>query len=213
MIKFQLFTALVFISLSSFATEPAHPSKIVIIGDSLSAGFGVEQKDAFPAILEKLAKTKANIGLEVVNGGISGSTAASALSRVKWFAKLHPTLMIFELGGNDGLRGQSVVKVEANLIEAINFAKTKKISTALMVVDLPANYGPKYLADFKKMFIAVSKKTKTPILEGVFDKVAGSVELNQRDRIHPNEKGHEVIAQAILDQLIKKSLLFKKQAL
>jgi len=191
-----LFLALIFSSVLSFAQN----KKLVVLGDSLTEGYGVAKEQAFPAILEKKI-TASGKKWTVVNAGVSGSTTASALGRLKWLLKSKPDLILIALGANDGLRGLKVEESEKNLAEAIEFLQKQKIPVVLAGLFMPPNYGKEYTEKFKKMYVHLAKKYKVPLIPFVLEKVAGNPKLNLADGIHPNEEGHKIIAETVYQEL------------
>jgi len=169
-------------------------TKIVFIGDSLTEGYGVAHTQAFPALLknkfENLKKP-----LTIYNGAISGSTTAGASKRLKWFLKEKPDYLFLALGANDGLRGLKVTESEKNLSETIKLAAENKIKVILAGMEVPPNYGNKYQEDFKQIFFKLNTKYTVIFYPFLLKDVGGVKELNQPDGIHPNEKGHEKIAE------------------
>lgn len=166
---------------------------MVILGDSLTEGYGVAKEAAFPALLEKKL---ADIGKPwtIINAGVSGSTTASGISRMKWVFKSKPQVVLLILGGNDGLRGLKVAESEKNLAAAIEYAQQQKVKVVLGGLYMPPNYGKEYTDSFKKMYEDLAKKYKLTFIPFVLDKVAGDTKYNQADGIHPNEAGHKIIA-------------------
>ncbi|MBD65532.1 MAG: arylesterase [Halobacteriovoraceae bacterium] len=201
MIKLAFFPLFILLCLNSVAFG-AH--KIVFIGDSLTEGYGIEQKYSYPQLVEQKLK-KEGVSVEVINGGVSGSTSASGLSRLKWFLKSKPTHVFLALGANDGLRGLKVSETQKNLAKIIEMAQEKKIKVILAGMKMPPNYGKEYTADFKKIFPALAKKYDLPLVPLLIEKTAGRKEYNIQDGIHPNQKGHELIAQTVYPY-IKKNL-------
>lgn len=191
----------VFFALTVFAQTP---KKLLVLGDSLTEGYGVARDASFPALLEKkiVAGGKSWV---VINAGISGSTTASATSRLKWQFKQKPDLIILALGANDGLRGLPIADTKKNLSQAIELAQKEKVKIMIAGMLLPPNYGEQYRKDFQKMYEDLATFYKLPKIGFLLEGVAGNSSLNQSDGIHPNEKGHEVIAttvyQSIKDQL------------
>ena len=170
-------------------------SKIIFLGDSITAGYGVAKPNAYPALLEtKLKKENLN-GFKIINGGISGSTSASGLSRLKWQLKGKPNYIIIALGANDGLRGTQVNETKKNLEEIIILAKKNQLQVLLAGMMMPPNYGKQYREDFSAIFPALAKKHKVLLMPFLLDGVAGEPKLNQSDGIHPNEAGHKIIAE------------------
>lgn len=176
-----------------FLKAHALEKRILIIGDSLTAGYGVSQKQAYPSLLQnKIQQTHPEY--KVINAGSSGSTSASALSRLKWHLKKPPQILILALGANDGLRGTPVEATRKNLSQAIDLAKEKHLVVYLAGMKLPMNYGDKYRADFERVFKELVKEKKIKEIPFLLKGVGGRPELNQADGIHPNEKGHKIIA-------------------
>ena len=170
--------------------------KLVIIGDSLTEGFGVSRELAYPSLLQKKI-TAAGKDWKVINSGISGSTSASASSRVTWHLKQKPDLLILALGANDGLRGSDVKAMEDNLDKGIKAAKKAGVKVIVAGVRVPPNYGAQYAKNFDSVFGRVAKKNDVPLIQFILDKVAGDKSLNLQDGIHPNEKGHAIIADTV----------------
>lgn len=167
--------------------------KLVIIGDSLTEGYGVAKEKAFPAILEKeIQKSKKN--WTVVNAGISGSTTASAEQRMRWVLRSKPEMIMLALGANDGLRGVKVEESEKNLEKAIVMAKDAGLKVVLAGLYIPPNYGKEYGENFRKIYERLAKKHKLVFISFLLEGVGGVSEYNLADGIHPNEKGHEIIA-------------------
>lgn len=158
------------------------------------------RESAYPALLEKKL-IAAGQKWSVVNAGVSGSTSASAPSRMTWILKSKPDVVLLVLGANDGLRGLKVDQTEKNLAGAIETAQKEKVKVVLGGLYMPPNYGRDYTGQFRKMYERLAKKYKTPFIPFILDKVAGDPKLNQADGIHPNEKGHQVIADHLFDSL------------
>ncbi len=176
--------------------------RMVVIGDSLTEGYGVSKETAFPAVLEKkLLENKKN--WSVINSGISGSTSASGLSRLKWQLKSKPDLILIALGANDGLRGFKPEVTEKNLSEILELAKAEKIKAILCGMMMPPNYGAKYQKEFSEVYPRLAKKYNVPLIEFFLRGVAGQPEYNLEDGIHPNEKGHQKIAENIFREIGK----------
>ncbi|NRA46135.1 MAG: arylesterase [Oligoflexales bacterium] len=178
-------------------------SKIIFLGDSITAGYGVAKSRAYPALLAaKLKEEKLN-SYKVINGGISGSTTASGLSRLKWQLKGKPRFIIIALGANDGLRGTQVDKTKENLEEIIELAKSHQLKILLAGMMMPPNYGKHYTKEFAAIFPDLAEKHKISLMPFLLDGVAGEAKLNQSDGIHPNEAGHKVIAEKMWPHLKK----------
>lgn len=195
--KLSLVISIIFISLTSYAQSN---KTLVVIGDSLTEGYGLSKDSAFPKLLENSLKD-----WKVVNAGISGSTSASALSRVKWTLKSKPKVILIALGANDGLRGLSVKELKKNLAAAIDEIKKTNTKVLLAGMQAPPNYGKKYTQDFSAVYPSLSKEKNVPLYPFLLDGVAGNAKLNLTDGIHPNEEGHKIILEKILP-FIKKEL-------
>ena len=192
----------------SIVTKTTSLKKMVFLGDSLTEGYGVDASSTYTHLLqEKFENNK--IHWNVVNAGISGSTTASAVSRINWILKgnIKPDLFIIILGANDGLRGQKVSGVKKNLSDSIDILLQQKIPVILGQVQVPPNYGKEYSESFKNIYPQLAKEKKIPLMPFILEKVAGVPELNIEDGIHPNEKGHKIIFEQVFKYLEKEKKL------
>lgn len=188
----------IFILLSSHAYADR---KLIVLGDSLTEGYGVSKTAAYPALLEKKLHEFGKKDWIVVNAGVSGSTTASAVSRMKWLFKSKPEAVLLVLGANDGLRGLKIEDSEKHLGAAIEYANQQKVRVILGGLYMPPNYGVSYTEKFKKMYASLAAKYKVTFIPFVLDKVAGNPKYNLTDGIHPNEEGHKIIAENIFQTL------------
>lgn len=179
--------------------DAVKPLKILFIGDSLSAGYGVSKEDSYPSLFEVLASKKLKKPIKVMNGSVSGSTTASGLGRLNWYLKADPDWLILALGANDGLRGLEVKSTREHLEKIILKAKGHDIKVVLAGMLMPKNYGEEYRNKFSKAYQELSKKYETLLIPFLLEGVALKKELNQSDGIHPNEKGHQVLANNLWD--------------
>ncbi|MEH0862581.1 arylesterase [Halobacteriovorax sp. DPLXC-1] len=179
------------ISFSAFASN-----KVLFLGDSLTAGYGIDPEKAYPNLVRDILK-KEGIEITVMNASISGSTSASAVSRLKWSLRGKPDVMLLALGANDGLRGIKLHSTKDNLKKAIKLAKSKGVKVILAGMQIPPNYGPEYTKEFKKMFPDLKKEEGVTLLPFLLKDVAGQRKLNLDDGIHPNEEGHKIIAKTV----------------
>jgi len=166
---------------------------IVVLGDSLAAGFGLTPDEAFPAVLEQKLRRE-GYSYRVVNAGVSGDTTAAGLRRVDWVLRSQPAVAIVALGANDGLRGQSVTTMRENLVEIVRRLRAAGATVLLTGMRVPSNYGPDYTRAFAAVFPAVARATGAPLAPFLLDGVAGDARLNQPDGIHPTAEGQRIIA-------------------
>jgi len=174
-------------------TEPLRP-KIVVLGDSLSAGLGLPPQQAYPALLQQKLDAEGR-PWEVVNAGVSGDTSAAGLQRVDWaLDESGVRILILELGANDGLRGLPVDEMKKNLAAIVERAQAKHLLVLLTGMEAPPNFGPEYVVSFRQVYADLAKRYKLPFLPFLLDKVAGVAALNQADGIHPNAEGARIVA-------------------
>lgn len=172
--------------------------RIVCLGDSLTEGYSLSPEQAWPALLEGALRKDGWPQAEVVNAGVSGSTSASAVSRLKWQMRLRPDLLILALGANDGLRGVPVEETRRNLAAAIDLARSEGIRVLLAGMRMPPNYGQEYTRDFEQTFVSLASEKNVAFLPFLLDGVAAEPDFNLPDGIHPNAKGYEVIAARVV---------------
>jgi acyl-CoA thioesterase-1 len=185
---------------------PPRP-KIVALGDSLTVGVGLLERESFPSLLqEKLDEN--GYPYEMVNSGVSGDTSAGGLRRLDWALDGDVRILILELGANDGLRGLSVDDMKQNLTTIITRARERNIVVILAGMEAPPNYGPEYVQRFRTAFREVAGRERVLLIPFLLDKVAGVPTLNQADGIHPNAEGMRIVAetvwpvlQSVLDQM------------
>lgn len=177
-------------------------TRILFIGDSITAGFGVDPEQSYPALVDQRLRQKGFNRIEITNGSISGSTTASALSRLKWFLRIKPHILVLALGANDGLRGLSTVEMEKNLDLTIALALENGIRVILAGMEVPPNYGPGYSAAFRKVFPSLASLHNIALIPFLLKDVAGIARLNQADGIHPNQAGQAIIAATVLPYLL-----------
>lgn len=193
-LKFFLFFLVVLTSLSSMAKT------VVVLGDSLTEGYQLSRQEAFPALMEASLKGKYP-DIKIINGGFSGATSASGPSRLNWYLKSRPDILVLALGANDGLRGLSVKETEKNLTTVIEKSMSSGVRVVLLGMKMPVNYGSPYREDFEKIFSNLAKKFKLPFLPFLLEGVGGVAKLNLPDGIHPNPEGHKMMAKNVLKVL------------
>lgn len=177
------------------AASAAARKTLLIIGTSLTAGLGLDPKDAYPALLEAKADS-AGLPWTVLNAGLSGETSAGALRRVDWVLSGPGDVVVVETGANDGLRGVEVDSTRANIRALLARVKAAKpgVPVLLMQMEAPPNMGQAYTRAFHAMYPALAKEAGVPLLPFLLDGVAGVAKYNQPDGIHPNEDGSKLVA-------------------
>jgi acyl-CoA thioesterase I len=171
----------------------ASSPRIVFLGDSLTAGYGLEKSQAVPALIQARL-TREGYHFEVVNAGVSGDTSAGGLSRLDWSLEGDVRVLVLALGANDGLRGLPIDSMKHNLEEIITRARARGIAVLLVGMEALPNYGSLYTAEFRETFPALARAHKLALMPFYLDGVAGKPELNIADGIHPNPKGAAIVA-------------------
>ncbi len=188
-------------STTSGTNSEASGLKIVFLGDSLTAGFGLEEQQAFPYLVEQALADRLP-SVRVVNAGVSGDTTAGGLSRLDWLMRQEPEILVVALGGNDGLRGLDPSASVRNLRQIVNQAREKGAQVLLAGMLIPPNYGPEYTQAFAELFPRLAQELQVPFIPFLLEGVAGDPELNQADGIHPTADGQKILAQTVLKHLI-----------
>ena len=193
-----LLTIMITVAIFALGAQGAESEakKIVFLGDSLTAGYGIAQESAYPSLIKERLKEE-NLNVEIVNASVSGSTTASAQKRLRWQLKGQPDLLFLALGANDGLRGFKIDVTEANLRQAIELAQKNSVQVILAGMKLPPNYGKDYANQFEALFSRLAKEYKLVYVPFLLKDVGGRKELNLPDGIHPNVKGHKIIAETV----------------
>ncbi len=174
------------------------PKVILFLGNSLSAGFGVDPSQAFPALIQKKIEEK-KLNYKVINAGLSGETSAGGLRRIDWLLKQKVDVLVLELGGNDGLRGISTQTMQSNLQAIIDRAKAKYPDIKIVIAGMqaPPNLGAEYTSAFKAVFAELAKKNRAALIPFLLEGVGGNPQLNLPDGIHPTAEGHKIIAETV----------------
>ena len=182
---------------ASAAGEP----RIVVLGDSLTAGFGLAREDAFPARLEAALRAQGH-RWQVVDAGISGDTSAGGRARLDWVLADRPEIVIVELGANDGLRGLPTERMEANLDAILARIGESGASILLAGMRAPANFGAEYAAAFRAVYERLAARHRVALYPFFLEGVAMEPALNQPDGIHPNAAGVDEIVRRILPHVV-----------
>ncbi len=183
-------------------THAQENSRILFFGDSITAGYGLDTEQAFPALIQDKIDSK-DLKYRVINAGQSGETSAGGVRRVDWILQQQPDIFFLELGGNDGLRGVDPNNTKENLQEIINKVNTKYPDTKIVLAGMqaPPNMGESYAQQFKNIFYELADENDVVFMPFVLEDVAGDPSLNQPDGIHPTADGHEIIARNVWNVL------------
>jgi len=184
---------------ASFAAGPAPATPavrtLVVLGDSLTAGYGLEPDQAYPALLQRWIRD-ARLPFEVVNAGVSGDTTAGGLRRLRWLLQRRVDVLLVALGGNDGLRGIPPASTRSNLLSIVDAARERQpgIRVVLAGMRMPPNLGPEYVQAFEDVFPTVARERRVTLVPHLLEGVGGVPELNQADQIHPTAEGQRWLA-------------------
>lgn len=195
-----LFLLLTFVTNTTFAEQPT--DKVLVMGDSLSAGYGIDIQQGWVSLLEKeLNKTR---NIQVINASVSGETTSGGKTRLPALLSEHkPSVVILELGGNDGLRGQPLKLLEKNLQIMIDASKNSGAKVILAGMQIPPNYGPRYSNEFKKLYSTLAEKNQSGLIIFLLEGIGGKAELMQRDGIHPTAEAQPIIMKNVLPEIKK----------
>jgi acyl-CoA thioesterase I len=190
---------------SGAATPTATPARaarprVVVLGDSLSAGLGLPSQEAFPSLLQRKIDAE-GLKFEVINAGVSGDTSAGGLRRLDWALDGDVQVLIVGLGANDGLRGLPVDEMRRNLSTIVERAQARHITVVLCGMEAPPNFGASYTTAFRTAFKDVATKYHVAFVPFLLDGVAGLADLNQEDGIHPNARGAQKVADTVWSTL------------
>jgi len=176
------------------------PVTILFVGTSLTAGQGVEQADAFPAVLGRMLDS-AGLPVAVRNAGVSGETSAGALRRIDWpLSTPDIDVLVLETGANDGLRGLDLDSTRANIAAIVARVRERRPRARIVLVQMesPPNMGERYTRSFRAMFPSLASETRVTLAPFLLDRIAGVDSLNQGDGIHPNEQGARIAARNLM---------------
>jgi len=191
----QLAAALTF---AAFSMHAAEPKTVLVLGDSIAAGYGLDLEEAFPALLQEKIE-QAGLNYKVVNAGLSGDTTAGGLRRISWLLRQPVDVLLLELGGNDGLRGIDPDETAKNLQGIVDKVRAKNPNTLIVIagMQMPENMGKDYTERFREVFPEIAQKNRATLIPFLLEGVGGKADLNQADRIHPTAEGHRMIAKTI----------------
>jgi acyl-CoA thioesterase I len=180
------------------STPASERGRVVFLGTSLTAGYGLDPSQAYPALIQQKIDS-AGLPFEAVNAGVSGETSAGALRRIDWLFQQPVAVLVLETGANDGLRGQNVDSLEANIQTIIDRgnALTPKPLIVLVGMRMLSNYGPLYIRRFAAVYPELAKRNDLPFVPFLLEGVAGVDSLNQGDLIHPTAAGQRRLAETV----------------
>ena len=200
--RILLALAVMLCALVSPGIAAAEPLRIVALGDSLMAGYGLAEKEGFPAKLQAALRAKGH-DVEVINAGVSGDTASGGLTRLDWSVPKDAAAVILELGANDALRAVNPAETRKALDEALRRLRERKLEVLLAGMLAPPNMGAEYSAAFDRIYPELAQKHSVLLYPFFLDGVAAVEKLNQRDGIHPTAAGVDVIVERILPSVEK----------
>lgn len=175
---------------------PAGKTKVILFfGDSLTAGYGLEPEEAFPALIQAQIDSLA-LDYTVVNAGLSGETTSGGRNRLSWVLNQKTDVFVLELGANDGLRGIPLKETRNNLKTIVNAVRERNPETEIIIagMQIPPNMGPEYTTEFRSIFPELAREQNLHLIPFLLEGVAGNSELNQEDGIHPTIEGHKIVA-------------------
>jgi acyl-CoA thioesterase I len=178
---------------SAHAAPSASRPRVVVLGDSLTAGLGLSAAEAYPHLLQQRLNDD-GLNYEVVNAGVSGDTSAGGLSRLDWSLDGDVRVLVVALGGNDALRGLPVEELKRNLSEIIRRAQARHITVVLAGMEAPPNYGRDYAVAFHRVYPALAAEYHVALVPFLLQGVGGIARFNQRDGIHPTAEGARILA-------------------
>ena len=202
-LKIYLFLLLTIVTnLACAQNTTSGTTKILVMGDSLSAGYGIDIQQGWVNLLEKEISKKHSV--QIINASISGETSSGGNARLPALLAEHkPDIVILELGGNDGLRGQPLKLLEKNLQTMIDSSKKTGAKVLLAGMQIPPNYGPRYSNRFKALYSQLAEKNQAALVPFLLEGIGGNADLVQRDGIHPTAEAQPMIVKNVQPELEK----------
>lgn len=196
-----LATALLLFAYNPGRSQNKEPN-ILFFGDSITAGYGVDKEQAYPAVIQNKIDSL-GWDFNVINGGLSGETSAGGLRRIDWMLRQEIDVFLLELGGNDGLRGIEVASTRQNLQDIIDKVRARYPEAKIILagMQVPPNLGQRYTGAFKGMYPDLADKNDVRLIPFILEGVALDDDLMQGDRIHPNARGHRMVAENVWEVL------------
>ena len=181
----------------------AQTKTLLILGDSISAGYGIKESQNWVSLLENSINSN-GIKLRIINSSVSGDTTIGGLSRIASDLEKHkPDFVLIELGGNDGMRGYPIEEIKNNLVKISKAISAANAVPLIMQIRIPPNYGKRYVTAFENIFSQVAEEQNLTMLTFLLEKVALNKELMQQDGIHPNKAAQPLIADQVKTELLK----------
>ena len=188
-------------TLPAAATEARENPRILVMGDSISAGYGIQRDQGWVNLLAE-SLLSAEYPHQVINGSISGETTGGGLARLPQALETHdPEVVVIELGGNDGLRGYPTDRVRDNLKQMVELSLARDAKVLLVGMQIPPNYGPRYTRAFSSMYETIAKETGVPLVPFFLEKVALTPGLMQSDGIHPTAEAQPLLLETLWEYL------------
>ena len=202
-LKIYLFLLLTIVtSLTCAQNTTSATTKILVMGDSLSAGYGIDIQQGWVNLLEKEITKKH--AAQIINASVSGETSSGGNTRLPALLTEHkPNIVILELGGNDALRGQPLNLLEKNLQAMIDASKKTGAKVLLAGMQIPPNYGPRYSNQFKALYVQLAEKNQAALIPFLLEGIGGNADLVQRDGIHPTAEAQSIIVRNVQPELEK----------
>lgn len=191
----SLLIALILLAASAFAAPPA--KTLICFGDSITAGYGLDVSQAYPAALQHLLDTH-GYHYHIINAGVSGATSKDAVARVQSILTQHPDVVLVEFGGNDGLRGLPLDLTRRNLDSVLTTLQSAHVKILLVGITLPPNYGQDYIHSFDAIYREAAAKHHVPLMPMLYDGIYTLPGTIQSDGIHPTAQGSQLIAEHML---------------
>ena len=183
------------------APTPASTPKILVLGDSISAGYGLAANEGWVSLLQNRLKAQ-GYGYRVVNASVTGETTTGGLARLPRALSLHrPAIVVIELGGNDGLRGLPLDTSRANLQKMIDLSRKAGAAVLLLGMKIPPNYGPRYANEFERLYADLARRNKLAFEPFFLDKIALADGMMQEDGIHPTAKAQPIMLETLWPRL------------
>jgi acyl-CoA thioesterase I len=200
--QLRLYLFLLLTIVSNFSLATSDTARILVMGDSLSAGYGIDIQQGWVKLLEHELTQMHKVS--ITNASVSGETSSGGLARLPALLEQHkPTIVILELGGNDGLRGQPLKLLAKNMQAMIDISKHSGATVLLAGMQIPPNYGARYANQFKALYAQLAEKNKLPLIPFLLENVAGHSDLIQQDGIHPTAAAQPLIVENVMPVLLK----------